>query len=186
MSITLAKSAGFCFGVSRAVETVEKQAAEGKKVVTLGPIIHNRHVVDKFRSMGVEVIEKPEDAPAGSTVIIRSHGVSRDVCSRLEAQGVEVVDATCPFVKRITVLSVQRRRKAGFPSSSEPVLIRRWRELQAGAADALSSKMSRNWKIGSQQRILLRKPLFVWFHKQPALNFCGKCAKKKQKNSLLI
>jgi len=101
MSITLAKSAGFCFGVSRAVETVEKQAAEGKKVVTLGPIIHNRHVVDKFRSMGVEVIEKPEDAPAGSTVIIRSHGVSRDVCSRLEAQGVEVVDATCPFVKRI-------------------------------------------------------------------------------------
>ena len=101
MSITLAKSAGFCFGVSRAVETVEKQAALGKQVETLGPIIHNRHVVDKFRGLGIQVIEKPEDAPAGSTVIIRSHGVSRDVCRRLEAQGVEVVDATCPFVKRI-------------------------------------------------------------------------------------
>ncbi len=101
MSITLAKSAGFCFGVSRAVETVEKQAALGKQVVTLGPIIHNRHVVDKFRDLGIQVIEKPEDAPAGATVIIRSHGVSRDVCRRLEAQGVEVVDATCPFVKRI-------------------------------------------------------------------------------------
>jgi len=101
MSITLAKSAGFCFGVSRAVETVEKQAALGKQVVTLGPIIHNRHVVDKFRGLGIQVIETPEDAPAGSTVIIRSHGVSRDVCRRLEDQGVEVVDATCPFVKRI-------------------------------------------------------------------------------------
>ena len=101
MSVTLAKSAGFCFGVSRAVETVEKQAAEGKRVVTLGPIIHNRHVVDKFRSMGVEVVETPEEAPEGSTVIIRSHGVSRDICQRLEQRGVEVVDATCPFVKRI-------------------------------------------------------------------------------------
>jgi len=101
MSVTLAKSAGFCFGVSRAVETVEQQAAQGKKVVTLGPIIHNRHVVEKFQSMGVEVIETPEEAPAGSTVIIRSHGVSRDICRRLEDRGVEVVDATCPFVKRI-------------------------------------------------------------------------------------
>ena len=101
MSVTLAKSAGFCFGVSRAVETVEKQASEGKRVFTLGPIIHNRHVVDKFRSMGVEVVETPEEAPEGATVIIRSHGVSRDICQRLEKQGVEVVDATCPFVKRI-------------------------------------------------------------------------------------
>ena len=101
MSITLAKSAGFCFGVSRAVETVEKQAAMGKQVVTLGPIIHNRHVVDKFRGLGIQVIDCPEAAPAGSTVIIRSHGVTRDVCRRLEERGVEIVDATCPFVKRI-------------------------------------------------------------------------------------
>ena len=101
MSVTLAKSAGFCFGVSRAVETVENQAALGKKVLTLGPIIHNRHVVDKFQSMGVGVIDTPEDAPEGATVIIRSHGVSRDICQRLEKRGVEVVDATCPFVKRI-------------------------------------------------------------------------------------
>ena len=101
MSVTLAKSAGFCFGVSRAVETVEKQAAAGKKVVTLGPIIHNRHVVERFQSMGVGVIETPEEAPEGATVIIRSHGVSREICQRLARQGVEVVDATCPFVKRI-------------------------------------------------------------------------------------
>ena len=101
MSVKLAKNAGFCFGVSRAVELVEQAAKEGRKVVTLGPIIHNRHVVDKFDSMGVGVIEKPEDAQAGSTVIIRSHGVSKAVVDRLEQQGVEIIDATCPFVKRI-------------------------------------------------------------------------------------
>ena len=101
MSITVAKSAGFCFGVSRAVELVESEASRGRKVFTLGPIIHNRHVVEKFQSMGVGVIERPEDAPEGATVIIRSHGVSRAVYERLEKQGVEIVDATCPFVKRI-------------------------------------------------------------------------------------
>ena len=99
--ITVAKSAGFCFGVSRAVELVEQAAAEGKRVATLGPIIHNRHVVDRFHALGVRVIEQPEDARPGETVIIRSHGVSRDVYSRLEQQGVDIIDATCPFVKRI-------------------------------------------------------------------------------------
>ena len=99
--ITVAKSAGFCFGVSRAVELVEQAAAEGKKVATLGPIIHNRHVVERFASLGIRVIEQPEDALPGETVIIRSHGVSRDVCSRLERRGVDIIDATCPFVKRI-------------------------------------------------------------------------------------
>ena len=101
MSVKVAKSAGFCFGVSRAVETVEKAAAEGRQVVTLGPIIHNRHVVSKFDQMGVRVIDSPEDAQAGVTVIIRSHGVSQAVVKALEKRGVEIVDATCPFVKRI-------------------------------------------------------------------------------------
>jgi len=101
MSVTLAKNAGFCFGVSRAVETVEQEATGGKRVVTLGPIIHNRHVVGRFEDLGVGVIEAPEEAPAGATVIIRSHGVSRAVYERLEKQDVQIVDATCPFVKRI-------------------------------------------------------------------------------------
>ena len=83
MSVTVAKSAGFCFGVSRAVELVETAAQEGKRTVTLGPIIRNRHVVDRFREMGVQVIDQPEQATAGDTVIIRSHGVSREVYQRL-------------------------------------------------------------------------------------------------------
>lgn len=101
MSVTVAKNAGFCFGVSRAVELVEQAAAAGKRVVTLGPIIHNRHVVDRFRQMGVGVIETPGEARPGDTVIIRSHGVSRQVFRQLEERGVEIIDATCPFVKRI-------------------------------------------------------------------------------------
>ena len=101
MSVKLAKNAGFCFGVSRAVELVEQAAAAGKRVATLGPIIHNRHVVAKFEALGVRVINRAEEAMAGETVVIRSHGVTREVCRRLEAQGVEVIDATCPFVKRI-------------------------------------------------------------------------------------
>ena len=83
MSVRIAKSAGFCFGVSRAVELVEQEAAAGKKVATLGPIIHNRHVVDRFEKMGVRVIETPEEARADETVIIRSHGVTRNVVQRL-------------------------------------------------------------------------------------------------------
>ena len=101
MSVTIAKNAGFCFGVDRAVELVEKAAKSGKTVATLGPIIHNRHQVGRFEEMGVKVIGAPEDAVPGTTVIIRSHGVSREVQQRLENQGVEIIDATCPFVKRI-------------------------------------------------------------------------------------
>ena len=113
MSVTIAKNAGFCFGVSRAVELVEEAARSGKKVSTLGPIIHNRHQVGRFEQMGVSVIKEPEDAEPGSTVIIRSHGVSRAVQQRLEKMGVEIIDATCPFVKRIHGI-VERAEQEGL------------------------------------------------------------------------
>ena len=115
MSIRIAESAGFCFGVSRAVETVEKAAAEGKMVVTLGPIIHNRHVVDKFEAMGVEVIDTPAQAAEGMTVIIRSHGVTKAVYDALDRQGVEVIDATCPFVKRIHTIVSRAQEEGRLP-----------------------------------------------------------------------
>ena len=115
MSVTVAKSAGFCFGVSRAVELVETAAGEGKHTVTLGPIIHNRHVVDRFEKMGIQVIDQPEQASTGDSVIIRSHGVSRDVYQRLEQQGCEIIDATCPFVKRIHKLVSQAEQEGRLP-----------------------------------------------------------------------
>jgi len=101
MSVTVAKSAGFCFGVNRAVELVEQAVGEGKQVFTLGPIIHNRHAVAHFEEMGVQVLNAPEEAQPGTTVIIRSHGVTRKVVDALEARNVQIIDATCPFVKRI-------------------------------------------------------------------------------------
>ena len=101
MSVTVAKSAGFCFGVNRAVELVEKAAKEGNRVCTLGPIIHNRHAVAHFEEMGVSVIDSPQQAQPDQTVIVRSHGVTRDVYEELEKRCGRVVDATCPFVKRI-------------------------------------------------------------------------------------
>ena len=115
MSVTVAKSAGFCFGVSRAVELVENAAKEGKRTVTLGPIIHNRHVVNRFQEMGVRVIQQPEEATSEDTVIIRSHGVSREVCQRLEKQGANIIDATCPFVKRIHNLVAQAEEAGQLP-----------------------------------------------------------------------
>ena len=111
--IRLAESAGFCFGVNRAVELVEQAANTGEQVFTLGPIIHNRHAVDHFAKLGVNVIQSPQDAKPGSTVIVRSHGVSRAVMQELEERGVRVVDATCPFVKRIHGI-VSREEQAGF------------------------------------------------------------------------
>ena len=101
MSVVVAKYAGFCFGVNRAVELVETAIRQGKRVRTLGPIIHNHHVVAHFERHGVRVIVSPEKARPGDTVIIRSHGVSRAVFEALKAMDVELVDATCPFVKRI-------------------------------------------------------------------------------------
>ena len=115
MSVTVAKSAGFCFGVNRAVELVEQAVGEGKKVFTLGPIIHNRHAVAHFEEMGVQVLEDPEQAQPGTTVIIRSHGVTRKVSEALEARGVEIVDATCPFVKRIHGIVSKAEQEGRFP-----------------------------------------------------------------------
>ena len=115
MSITVAKSAGFCFGVNRAVELVEQAAKEGACVATLGPIIHNRHAVAHLEKMGVQVIETPENAQPGSTVIIRSHGVTRAVQQRLESRGVKIIDATCPFVKRIHGIVSKAEQEGRLP-----------------------------------------------------------------------
>ncbi len=102
MEVRLAKSAGFCFGVKRAVEQVYEQIQTDKKIYTYGPIIHNEEVVKDLEEKGVSVLEedKLEDVKEG-TIIIRSHGVEKAVSDRIAEKGLECVDATCPFVKRI-------------------------------------------------------------------------------------
>ena len=112
MEIILAKSAGFCFGVQRAVDTAYKEAGK-QHVYTYGPIIHNEEVIEDLRKKGVLVIEDLAelDQQEDETVIIRSHGVSKDVMEQLEARHVNVVDATCPFVKKIHTIVQDESQK---------------------------------------------------------------------------
>ena len=98
--VIVAKSAGFCFGVQRAVDTVYNQCG-GKNVFTYGPIIHNEEVVKDLENKGVHVINSADEINDDSTVIIRSHGVSKDVYDSLNEKNVNIVDATCPFVLKI-------------------------------------------------------------------------------------
>lgn len=101
--VTTAKSAGFCFGVKRAVDMVYDEAKKGERVYTLGPIIHNQQVVEDLEKKGVKIIDSVNDINNGydATVIIRSHGVPEKVIKALREKNVNIVDATCPFVLKI-------------------------------------------------------------------------------------
>ena len=116
MEVIVAKTAGFCFGVKRAVDKVYEQVetAEGP-IYTYGPIIHNESVVEDLRQKGVRVIESEQelDALTEGTVIIRSHGVSRRICEKIEERGLKLVDATCPFVKKIHRI-VEEKSQEGY------------------------------------------------------------------------
>ncbi len=99
--ITLGKKAGFCFGVDRAVKLIEELVREGQNVATLGPIIHNSQVIEDLEKRGVKVVEKPSEVEEGTILVLRTHGVTRDVLKEVEACGCEYIDAACPFVKKI-------------------------------------------------------------------------------------
>ncbi|MBS6396589.1 MAG: 4-hydroxy-3-methylbut-2-enyl diphosphate reductase [Clostridiales bacterium] len=104
MQIKTAKSAGFCFGVQRAVDTVYEQVEKGvRPIYTYGPIIHNEVVVQDLEEKGVQVLNGRKDLEAltEGTVIIRSHGVGKDIYDLIREKGLQCVDATCPFVKKI-------------------------------------------------------------------------------------
>ena len=114
MEVILAKTAGFCFGVKRAVDTVYEQIETGKKIYTYGPIIHNEEVVKDLEAKGVTVIETLEELEncEPGTVIIRSHGVSKAEYNFIKEHNFEIVDATCPFVKKIHNI-VEQESEAG-------------------------------------------------------------------------
>ena len=93
MNVRLAKTAGFCYGVRRAVELAEQAAAEGP-VYLLGHLTHNDHVIRRLEDIGAATIHNPEEAPEGSTVLIRAHGEPDGVFEALAARGCRVIDAT--------------------------------------------------------------------------------------------
>ena len=101
MKITVASSAGFCFGVNRAVSMVNRLLAEGKKVCTLGPIIHNPQTLAELSSRGVVITNTVEETPPDATLVIRSHGVGQQVYDEIAKRHICFCDATCPFVAKI-------------------------------------------------------------------------------------
>lgn len=101
MRVILAKTAGFCFGVDRAVNMAYELANSGVRAATLGQLIHNSLVTDDLAAKGVRIISSPAEAQRGETVIIRAHGVAAEVYEELKGTGAEICDATCPFVKKI-------------------------------------------------------------------------------------
>jgi (E)-4-hydroxy-3-methyl-but-2-enyl pyrophosphate reductase (IPP and DMAPP forming) len=113
LKVKLADSAGFCFGVKRAVELVYREAEKDTQVYTFGPIIHNDEVVKDLNDKGVKVINNTEELNQISegTIIIRSHGISKDTFDQIQEKGLQIVDATCPYVKKIhTIVSEQTNR----------------------------------------------------------------------------
>ncbi len=132
MRVEVAKTAGFCPGVKRAVDMVEAAARSGVPTVTYGPIIHNHHVVERFAGMGVHEISHFSEVTPGTQVIIRSHGVSRAVYEGLEAQGAVIQDATCPYVKRIHKIVSEAEKQGrtpiiiGIPTHPEVEAIAGW------------------------------------------------------------
>ncbi len=109
-TIKLAKTAGFCYGVNRAVDMIYGLLEENKKAVTLGPIIHNMEMVRELKEKGIRPVDKIEDADLSEIIVIRSHGVTKSVIDEINDRGNPLLDATCPFVAKIHRIV----RKAGL------------------------------------------------------------------------
>ncbi len=130
MEVRMAEKAGFCFGVERAVNTVYEQLERGKPIYTYGPIVHNEEVVAELESRGVRVIDGIEELKAmepreGAVVIVRAHGIPEETYRIFEDKKLEVVDATCPFVRKIHQIAIKAGQDgetlliAGNPSHPE-------------------------------------------------------------------
>lgn len=154
MKVELAKSAGFCFGVEKAVNTVYEEAKKNDEIVyTLGPIIHNEEVVKDMKRRGVEAVNIEDlNSLSKGTVIIRSHGVSKDVYNFVKHSGHRVVDATCPFVKKIhAIVSVQSGKKKtvviiGNPKHPEVMGIKGWGDENTYAVENIEQFINLNLK----------------------------------------
>ena len=151
MEIKVAKTAGFCFGVKRAVDLTYGLLNEGCKVATLGPLIHNPQAVEDMQKKGALVVDAIADVPAGYEVVIRSHGVPRTVYDELDAHGITYHDATCPFVQKIQRIAAEaekagavllvagdkttRRCRGSWATPAERCsFLRIWRSLRPGKA----------------------------------------------------
>lgn len=160
MEIIKAKTAGFCFGVRRAVDTVYEEAkkAGDEKIYTYGPIIHNAEVVKDLEKKGVHTLwsEEELDAVEEGTVIIRSHGVAERIYDKMEKKGLKIVDATCPFVKKIHNIAKRESSKGnhiviiGNPDHPEVQGIKGWAGENVSVINSPEDAMKFTLKSGQK------------------------------------
>lgn len=169
LRITLAKTAGFCFGVDRAVNMAYEVAKTGRSAVMLGELIHNAFVTEQLEKKGLSVISSPVQAQNGQIVIIRAHGVGREVYEQLEAAGAEVCDATCPFVRKIHNIVLKNSAEdtpvliAGDPNHPEVIGIRGYCRGQAfvfSNSDELEKILTENTELCKKRIIVVSQTTF--------------------------
>ena len=187
MKVILAKSAGFCYGVRRAVELAEETARRGEPCVMLGSIIHNRDVVDHLAAQGLRAVDRPDQVPEGSGVLIRSHGESRATYEALRARGAKILDATCPNVSRIHQIVSQAEERGrqpvivGTPDHPEVLAIAGWclRPAVVSGEEELEKWLSERPERRSQPLTFVSQTTST----QKIWNGCVKKAKKECTNA---
>jgi len=182
MELKVARTAGFCYGVERAVGLAEDAARSGAPCVMLGPVIHNRAVTRHLEELGVGLIDGPEQASAGSAVILRSHGEAEAVYAALEAKGARVVDTTCPNVSRIHRLVRQAEEEGrrviiiGAPDHPEVRAVAGWCRdpLIFADADQMAAALKDRQELSGIPITMVAQTTLT----QDAWNFCKENAKK--------
>ena len=183
MKVTVAKTAGFCYGVKRAVELAEEALrTEAGPCAMLGPVIHNQTVIDRLKSLGAKVIVSPQEAEEGSVVILRSHGEGKAVYDALEAKNIRIVDATCPNVSRIHKLVRKAQEEGrrviivGAPGHPEVQAIAGWcsEPLIFQGGEELQEYFSRHPEEAQKPLTMVSQTTST----QAVWNFCSENAKK--------
>jgi 4-hydroxy-3-methylbut-2-enyl diphosphate reductase len=158
MQITKTEETGFCFGVKRALKTLEEAAKKHGVVETVGPVVHNQQVVDQFTRLGVKVVADPDDVK-GNVAVISSHGLPPQASDKLKSRRLTIIDTTCPNVRKAQ-LAAKRLSEAGFwlvvfgdPAHPEVKAILGWADQQ-GMATLESSDVARLDKYPKRVGIL--------------------------------
>ena len=161
MEVILAKSAGFCFGVRRAMDKVYERVGTGEQIYMLGSIIHNEEVVKDLEKRGVKVLQSPEELLLlhEGVVVIRSHGVSKDIYKMIEEKGLTCVDATCPFVRKIHKIVEDESEKGahiviiGNANHPEVEGIKGWSKTPTVVIE--SAEEARNYEMPHNQMVCI-------------------------------
>ncbi len=169
MEIRIAETAGFCFGVNRAVDMLYKLIEEGRSVCTLGPIIHNPQVIEDLEGRGVKAVSSPKEVPEGYEIVIRAHGVTKETLAELQERNIKFTDATCPYVLKIHKIIKQQTNEndivliAGDGNHPEVCGFRshcKGESYTFKTADELEKILKSNSDFANNRKILLAQTTF--------------------------